>query len=122
MQGETLDALKEGVAVFGADGRMKLINPAFAALWRFDPARAADRPHIDEVARALRAAARRRAVCGTGFARRSSACRRTARGFETRVERKDGLVLDCAALPLPDGATLLDFPRRDRGRRTSSAR
>ena len=51
VQGETLDALKEGVAVFGADGRMKLINPAFAALWRFDPARAAARPHIDEVAR-----------------------------------------------------------------------
>ena len=30
VQGETLDALKEGVAVFGADGRMKLFNPAFA--------------------------------------------------------------------------------------------
>ena len=34
VQGETLDALKEGVAVFGADGRMKLTNPAFAAMWR----------------------------------------------------------------------------------------
>ena len=40
VQGETLDALKEGVAVFGADGRMKLFNPAFAELWRFDPGRA----------------------------------------------------------------------------------
>ena len=30
VQGETLDALKEGVAAFGADGRMKLFNPAFA--------------------------------------------------------------------------------------------
>ncbi len=26
-----------------------------------------------------------------------------------RIERTDGLVLDCAALPLPDGATLLTF-------------
>ena len=52
VQGETLDALKEGVAVFGADGRLKLINPAFASLWRFDPAeRDAARPHIDEVAK-----------------------------------------------------------------------
>ena len=45
VQDETLDALKEGVAVFGADGRMKLINPAFAALWRFEPERVADRPN-----------------------------------------------------------------------------
>ena len=75
VQGETLDALKEGVAVFGADGRMKLINPAFAAMWRFDPARAADRPHIDEVGAPVRAAARRRAVVGRLARARSSACR-----------------------------------------------
>jgi signal transduction histidine kinase len=31
------------------------------------------------------------------------------RVYETRIERKDGLVLDCAAMPLPDGATLLTF-------------
>ena len=54
VQGETLDALKEGVAAFGADGRMKLFNPAFAELWRFDPARLRDRPHIDEIARACK--------------------------------------------------------------------
>ena len=108
VQGETLDALKEGVAVFGADGRMKLINPAFAALWRFDPARAAARPHIDEVARdflplltnpalwdGLRAT-----VVGLPEARRA---------FEARIERTDGQVLECAALPLPDGATLITF-------------
>jgi signal transduction histidine kinase len=54
VQGETLDALKEGVAAFGADGRMKLFNPAFAELWRFDPAVLSDRPHVDEIARACK--------------------------------------------------------------------
>ena len=54
VQGETLDALKEGVATFGADGRMKLFNPAFADLWRFDPAVLRDRPHVDEIARACK--------------------------------------------------------------------
>ena len=34
MQGETLDNLKEGVAVFGSDGRLRLHNPAFAAIWK----------------------------------------------------------------------------------------
>ncbi len=108
VQGETLDMLKEGVAVFGTDGRLKLINPAFAALWRLDPARAAEKPHIDEMARfcapllddASLWAALRAVIVGLPEDRR---------GYEARIERKDGLVLDCAAMPLPDGATLLTF-------------
>ena len=34
VQRETLDALNEGVAVFGPDGRIRLSNPAFNALWQ----------------------------------------------------------------------------------------
>jgi len=30
-------------------------------------------------------------------------------GLERRLARRDGSVLDCAAAPLPDGATLLTF-------------
>ena len=37
VQGETLEALAEGVAVFGSDGRLDLHNPAFARLWRLKP-------------------------------------------------------------------------------------
>src|SRR5690606_10502495 len=33
VQGETLDNLAEGVAVFGPDGRIRLSNPAFSSLW-----------------------------------------------------------------------------------------
>lgn len=33
VQGETIDHLSEGVAVFGPDGRIRLSNPAFRALW-----------------------------------------------------------------------------------------
>src|SRR5690606_25589373 len=36
VQGETLDNLAEGVAVFGSDGRIRLSNPAFATLWGLD--------------------------------------------------------------------------------------
>jgi signal transduction histidine kinase len=108
VQGETLDMLKEGVAVFGADGRLKLINPAFATLWRFDEARSEDRPHIDEVAK----------LCSPLFADSTlwSGLRAVIvglpedrHGYSARIERKDGAVLDCAATPLPDGATLLTF-------------
>ena len=38
VQTETLNSLKEGVAVFGTDGRLKLNNSAFAAIWKPAPA------------------------------------------------------------------------------------
>ena len=45
VQGETLDHLSEGVAVFGSDGRLRLHNPSFAAILgtRPRPPRAASR-------------------------------------------------------------------------------
>ena len=48
VQGETLEALAEGVAVFGSDGRLDLHNPAFARLWRLDPSdlNGSDRPSV----------------------------------------------------------------------------
>jgi signal transduction histidine kinase len=119
VQGETLDALKEGVAVFGSDGRLKLSNSAFARLWNFDrdqlaaPAgKSADAqskaPHIDEIIARCRDLVTdtelwnnlRSSVAGLHDART---------GFELRVQRKDGMVLDCASAPLPDGATLITF-------------
>ncbi|MDF2119964.1 ATP-binding protein [Roseiarcaceae bacterium H3SJ34-1] len=119
VQGETLDALKEGVAVFGSDGRLKLSNSAFARLWNFDrdqldtsavkPADARSKmPHIDEII------ARCRDLCPDtelwNNLRSSVAGLHDARtGFELRVQRKDGVVLDCASAPLPDGATLITF-------------
>jgi signal transduction histidine kinase len=106
VQGETLEALKEGVAAFGADGRMKLFNPAFAELWLFDPAALRDRPHIDEVARACKPLCLNPALFDdlramiVELPEHRESC-------AARVERTDGLILDCAALPLPDGATLM---------------
>ncbi|HEY8566749.1 MAG TPA: PAS-domain containing protein [Beijerinckiaceae bacterium] len=108
VQGETLDTLKEGVAVFGSDGRLKLSNRAFADLWRLAPDTLADQPHIDAVIRFGRELAPveepwidlRGAVAGLPEARM---------GLTTRIERRDGSVLEAAAQPLPDGATLLTF-------------
>jgi signal transduction histidine kinase len=108
VQGETLETLKEGVAVFGTDGRLKLANPAFSTLWRVDPAALRAQPHFDALAEAWKPlhpqeetwSALREIV--TGFSESRT-------GFERRLERTDGSVLDCAAQPLPDGATLLTF-------------
>ena len=49
VQRETLDSLKEGVAVFGTDGRLKLFNSAFAEIWRISRRELGEGPHIDEI-------------------------------------------------------------------------
>jgi signal transduction histidine kinase len=108
VQSETLDALKEGVAVFGSDGRLKLFNPAFANMWALGRGELDDRPHVDRVA----------VLCAPLFAGEEAwgALRAAVAGLpdqrvglERRLARRDGSVLDCAAAPLPDGATLLTF-------------
>ena len=108
VQGETLDNLREGVAVFGTNGRLKLSNPALAAMWRIDPARLTGALHIDEFTSAcglLYADAEkwqdlRQAVAGFTDART---------GLQFEMVRRDGMIIECAAVPLPDGATLITF-------------
>ena len=108
LQGETLDALKEGVAVFGADGRLRLANPAFAAIWGIPSLKASERPHLDEISQAWLPLAPspskwevlRGAALGLVDERHP---------VSERIERHDGKILECAALPLPDGVTLMTF-------------
>ena len=107
VQRETLDNLGEAVAVFGSNGRAQLFNPAFARMWKLSPAALQEQPHIETV----------EAWCRPLFD--DSAVWRTLReaitAIENRVEvplkleRKDGSVLDCMTMPLPDGATMLTF-------------
>lgn len=108
VQGETLDSLKEAVAVFGSDGRLKLSNPAFARIWDIGEAALQGEPHIDAVIRACAPGLVagplwpeiRQAVTGLQDARQP---------VLQRMTRPDGKVVDCATAPLPDGATLVTF-------------
>ena len=115
VQGETLDTLKEGVAVFGPDGRLRLCNPAFAAQWQIDPAQlrrpqeaGSEGLHFDDVTK----------LCGpmvgddTAWSeiRAMVVSLQAGRiGFERKMERANGTIVNCTAAPLPDGATLLTF-------------
>jgi signal transduction histidine kinase len=107
VQSETLDSLKEGVGVFGTDGRLKFFNPAFANLLNLDANLLNEKPHIDRLAGLCTLFGEkgfldeiRSIVVGLNDERT---------GFESRVACRDGSVLDCTAQPLPDGATLLTF-------------
>jgi signal transduction histidine kinase len=107
VQNETLNSLKEGVAVFGSDGKLKLANTAFSQIWQLHAETLLDNPHIDELIHRCPLAgdspswsALRGAITGLNDARHS---------LKARDTRADNSVIDCITSPLPDGATLVTF-------------
>ena len=108
VQQESLNNLQEGVAVFGVDGRLGLFNPAFLRIWKLQDGQLASRPHIDRVV----------ALCapqmpGAGvWDQIKSQILGSEKGRDLalfRLETGGETVLDCAAVPLPDGGTMLTF-------------
>lgn len=108
VQKETLDHLCEGVAVFGTNGRLKLFNSSFAAIWKLNVDALEKEPHIDEVIGWCRVLLDddaawdnvKQAITSIDDARDP---------LEGTLSRPDGSILAYAGLPLPDGATLLTY-------------
>jgi signal transduction histidine kinase len=107
VQRETLDNLSEAVAVFGSDGRIRLFNPHFARMWKLPTAALAERPHIETVSEWCKPLHHDDPVWS---AMRSAVTAIDEREPVTgRIECRDGSVVDCTTVPLPDGATLVAF-------------
>jgi signal transduction histidine kinase len=107
VQGETLDNLAEGVAVFGPDGRIRLANPALAALWKLPPDIVAQKMHISAIqtwcdAMSVDSPWKGFAAAVTGFDDE----RRDRHG---QAELKSGTVLRYALIPLPNGQVMITF-------------
>src|SRR3546814_3027809 len=49
VQRETLNELREGVVVYGTDGRIKLCNPSFLRNWNLPESFVDSEPHIADV-------------------------------------------------------------------------
>jgi signal transduction histidine kinase len=108
VQRETLDSLKEGVAVFATDGRLKLFNSAVLQIWRLPRSTLKEGPHIDKII----------ALCSSLYDDMATWARisRAVTGISDRrhpvggqMLRPDHSVIDFAVSPLPDGATLITF-------------
>lgn len=108
VQRETLDSLKEGVAVFGTDGRLKLFNSALAEIWQLSRRALAEEPHIDEFLREAREHYGDSAAWSR-LGRAVTAFTEPREEFGDQLVRPDGTFIDYAVMPLPDGATLMTF-------------
>lgn len=109
VQRETLDSLKEGVAVFGTDGRIKLHNRAFAQIWKMSRDNLETQLlHIDEFITLVQPLFndthtwRRISRAVTSFSDQRQP-------LEGQMVRPDLSVIDFATSPLPDGGTLITF-------------
>ena len=113
VQGETLDHLSEGVAVFASDGRLQLSNPAFSAIWQLSEEAVEPGRHISEIVDAA-------FLQSQDWARNVTEDWRIIANEITGVEdRRNGTsgqivcgpdkVVDYAQIPLPDGLSMLTF-------------
>jgi signal transduction histidine kinase len=108
VQRETLDSLKEGVAVFATDGRLQLFNSAFLSIWRLSRLAMGQGPHIGEfisLAKVLHEDDETwqkisEAVTSISYQREP---------LSGQMVRPDASVIDYALTPLPDGGTLVTF-------------
>ena len=122
VRGETLNRLREAVAVFGTDGRLKLSNPAFDALFDLPPELLRPEAPLQAIADVMESAGDRpgladdlrHAVSGNGereaWGERLTIVPREAMAGDAPLS--DGIerqVLDLSLVPLPDGQTLLAF-------------
>jgi len=111
VQKATLNNLTEAVAVFGADGSLRLYNKAFRQLWRLDAKSLDKKPHVDAISSRFlsktlggddKLALIRRAVTS-----KSPEDREPVSGVE--ISLRDGRTIAFGTEPLPDGATLAHF-------------
>ncbi|MFC5067647.1 ATP-binding protein [Flaviflagellibacter deserti] len=108
VQRETLDNLRDAVAVFGSDGRLTLHNPAFVQMWKLPPSELNTKPHADRVfslCRVLHEPQEPWDLLKTAI----TAIPESRVPVSGRIERVDQSTIDMATVPLPDGATLVTF-------------
>ncbi len=107
VQKETLDNLAEGVVVYGGDGRVKLWNPPFSALWKLNPEELEGGPHINKVVDRMAVffaeadwPKTRQTLVEHGLERDEK---------EGQMTRGDGVHLRYATVPLPDGGVMVSY-------------
>lgn len=107
VQKETLDNLAEGVVVYGGDGRLKLWNPPFSALWKLNPEELEGGPHINKIVDRMAAFFTEQDWPKTRKILVEHGLERDER--EGQMVRGDGVHLRYATVPLPDGGVMVSY-------------
>ena len=106
VQQETLNNLYEGVAVFGSDGRIGVWNKVYSDLWKIPEKILRHGPHVSE----LVDLSKEQFAGGKSWKGRRERLILSViepKPRQRRIERLDGVVIDIAHVPLPDGQCLV---------------
>jgi signal transduction histidine kinase len=120
-QKAALDKLHEAVVVFGLDGRLKLHNAAFSAMWKLEKGALEDEMAFDRVVGACQPLFHDRAVWAQVRARITDPSPEARTEYRGEMRRSDESVLKFLTRPLPDGATLVAFQDITADRRVEDA-
>ena len=108
VQKATLDTLDEGVAIFGANGRLVLHNALFAKMWRLTESDLTGQPHLSEIAGLCAARIGQDGIWGI-IASGVNSPSPERFGEWGKARRADGRTISLALSRLPNGATLASF-------------
>jgi PAS domain S-box-containing protein len=109
VQRATLDKLSDAVAVFGADGRLKLHNEAFEAFWGIESTALQGPSHFDDVVELCIHRLHDRQFWRDLKARITDPDPRSREPWKDEMKTGEGRVVVFQSRPLPDGATLIGF-------------
>ena len=105
VQKETLDNLREGVVVYGGDGRIKLWNPAFANLWNLAPETLDGEPHVTKIIEKMKAKVDESEWESVKEELLTQSLNRTPR--DGRITLAGDHLIEFSTMPLPDGRVLV---------------
>jgi signal transduction histidine kinase len=106
VQGETLDNLAEGVAVFGPDGKVRLSNPAFSRLWGLPDDFVTRKTHISEIRARFDGM---EASPWGDFVALATGFDDERRDRHGQSELTNGTILSYAVIHLPNGQVMMTF-------------
>ncbi len=121
VQSATLDKLSEGIAVFGADGRLKISNAAFADIWKLPPNILGDEPHFDMLIERSLKLYHDRDFWSEMKARVTDPSPEVRKHVFSEIKRSDDSIIKYLSRPLPDGATLIAWDDVTTARKAEAA-
>ncbi|MEM8920202.1 MAG: ATP-binding protein, partial [Pseudomonadota bacterium] len=121
VQSATLDNLHEAVAVFGADGSLRLSNRAFERLWNLESDDLDAQPDFETITAACAPLFHDKSVWAAIKGRVTNPSPEARQEFRGEMKRSDGKTVTFLTQPLPDGATLIAFVDVTASRRVEDA-
>jgi len=109
VQFETLNNIKEGIAVFGEDKKLSYHNKAFEVFYNLNSEQLENMPHISELLKTLQDQHKDKNLNQRILDNVNNIVESTRQNYRTQIALNNGKVLRLNMVPLPSGEIMLGF-------------